>query len=319
MSGEKIEHVTLYNNQPFANCNCDISVKKAYSLEHDPKPLALPSKMIDALEMLLWYSPNILTSKQSFKDDYLNNPLFENAIITYYLRYLNLKPEDLCFVTGKTISEDLVNPYLGCVCQSCKKIIVAKDEGQTKLSSIFHHLRNCLAHGRFNLLGDDSFIGIDEFFGKHSAVFKLNITEVYEFCRQLILYPDFTVSHIFQYIMIKEGYTVLQSTPKAYNSRNIDENEELLFAIKGDLAFRINCSRYRKNDSIDNFEIIDEYVNIFDNQFHKDVPYIDIFYCEKEESIRKLAENKYVLGLSGLESLFKDNLSLLENLGDHNA
>lgn len=314
MGEQKIVHVSLYDDQPFVNCRCDLSEKKPYSIEHNPKPLKLPPKMIDTLEMLLWYSPNVLTSKQSFKNDYLNNPLFENAIITYYLRYLELQPEDLCFVAGKTISEDLVKPYLDNVCQSCKKIIVAKAEGQTKLSSIFHHLRNCLAHGRFNLLSDDTFIGIDEFFGQYSAVFKLNITEVYEFCKQLILYPDFTVSHVFQYILMKEGYTVLQSMTGAYNFRNMEKMEELLFAIKGDFAFRINCSRYRLDDSIDNFEIIDEYVNQNDDQLHKNVNYIDIYYCEKELGIRKLAENKYTIGLSVLESFYRDNLDIIEYL-----
>ena len=315
MSEERIQHVSLYSDQSFVNCSCDISKKIPYSIEHNPKPILLPQKMIDTLEMLLWYSPNVLTSEQSFKIDYLNNPLFENAIITYYLRYLNLKPEDLCFIIGKTISEDLVNPYLGYVCHSCKKIIVAKDEGQTKLSSIFHHLRNCLAHGRFNLLNDDSFIGIDKYYKKYSAVFKLNITEVYEFCRQLILYPDFTISHIFQYILMKEGYTVLRSLTRAYNYRNMDEEEELLFTIKGDLAFRINCSRYREYDSVDSIEIINEYVNQFDDQFHKDVHYIDLYYCEKEKEVKKVAENKYIIGLSCLESLFEGHFELLESLG----
>ena len=205
------------------------------------------------------------------------------------------------------------------VCLSCNKLIVAKNEGQTKISCILRRLRNCLTHGNFNLLSEDDFIGFDEIKGNYTAVFKLKITKVYEFCRQLILYPDFTVSHIFQYILMKANYTVLQSMTGAYNFRNTEKSEELLFAIKSDLAFRINCSRYRIDDCIDNVEIIDEYVIQYDDQFHKDVNYIDIYYCEKELDVRKIADNKYALGLSALESLFRGNLDLIENLGDQNA
>lgn len=315
MSKQMVEHVALYKDQPFVNCNCDPNKKTAYSIQHNPRPILLPQKLIDTLEMILWYSPNNRTSRQAFINDYLDNQLFENAVITYYLRFLEIKPEDICFVNGKGLPSDMVNPYQGKVCLSCQKIIVAKWNDETKISCILRHLRNCLAHGNFNLLSEEDFIGFDEINGNYSAVFKIKISQVNDFCHQIIRYPDFTVSHIFQYILMKANYTVLGSLTGAYNFRDMDVMEELIFAKKDCHAYRINCSRYRLNDSIDSIEIIDEYVIQYDNQFHKDVQYIDIYYCEKEKEVKKVAENKYIIGLSCLESLFEGHFELLESLG----
>lgn len=310
-----IEHIVLYKNQNFHNCDCSNRDKTAYSIKHSPKPLILPEKMIAAIEMLLWYSPNNYASVQTFENKYLNNPIFEDAVITYFLRFLQIKAEDICFVTGGKIDINLVNPYLNSVCHVCQKIIVTQQANETKVTCIFRHLRNCIAHGNFNLLSNDDFIGFDKTKIGYSAVFKIKICDVYSFCEQLIKFPEFTISHIFQYILMKAGYTIIPFETGSYNYRNNEIAEELIFAINKNHAFRINCSRYINNETIDNIESINEYTINYDEQFNEDVRYVNLFYCENEQmTIKKFSKDKYIISQIGLEMLFKGNYKLLNSI-----
>lgn len=313
------EDVILYNNQAFENCTCKQEDKVEYTIKHNFRPLQLPRKMVLTIEMLLWYSPNNPSSKQAFENNYLKMPIFEDAIMTYYLRYLEIKSEDICFVSEKSICHDLVSPYVNAACRKCHKIIVTKRQGETKITCILRHLRNCVAHGNFNLLSDEEFIGFDEIKGNYTAVFKINISRVYEFCEQLIHYPDFTISHIFQYILLKYGYSLISFVTGAYNYRDADNMEELIFAINGFHALRINCSRYSMYSSLDSVELIEEYTISYDEQFCEDVSYIDLFYCEAEpECIKKIYHDKYVISFNGLVKLFEGNIEILNNIWETN-
>lgn len=310
-----IEHVKLYDNQKFQNCVCSEEDKYEYSIKHSLRPMPLPKELIETIEMLLWYSPNNLSSNQAFENKYLNNPVFEDAIITYYLRYLEIQPEDVCFVIEKSLPESIVSPYLNATCRKCTKIIVAKSEKETKIASILRHLRNCLAHGNFNLLSDNDFIGFDEIRGNYTAVFKLQIVKVYNFCEQLIKFPDFTISNIFQYILMKDSYSVIPFMTGSYNYRDNAHEEELVFAIKPHHAFRINCSRYTECERIVCIETIDEYSIEYDKEFNRNVHYIDLYYCENEnELVREVSTGKYVMSLKGLEALFSGDYDILDSI-----
>ena len=299
-----VEHITLYKGQSFQNCSC--TEKTPYSIKHSPQPIVLPEHLIKALEMLLWYAPNNRSSSQSFDNEYIKNQVFEDAVVTYYLRFMKLSSSDICFVPGNKLDQCLVDPFVGEVCHNCQKIIVSQRSTETKLTCLLRHLRNCLAHGRFNLLSDDGFIGFDKEGEVYTAVFKTRIERIYRFCEQLIHYPDFTVSHIIQYILLKNGYTILPIASDGGQHSGCSNYEELVFAIKGNTALRINCSRYRQREEFDLIEIIDEYIIDFDDQFNSNVKYIDLYYCESEEqNLREYPNKKYVFGLACLEMLYE--------------
>ena len=99
-----------------------------------------------------------------------------------------------------------------------------------------------------------------------------------------------------------------------YRVSTIEDVEALHEELKNDPTFELGSFSYKTKQVKAKGEIIDEYVNQYDDQFHKNVNYIDIYYCEKELGIRKLAENKYTIGLSVLESFYRDNLDIIEYL-----
>lgn len=310
-----VEHIKIYQNQDFQNCSCSEKEKTPYFIKHEKKPLPLPRELIEVIEMLLWYSPNNHASAQSFENAYIQNSVFEDAIITYYLRFLNMGVGDVCFIPGKVINNALVLPYKKSVCHQCHKIIVAKKEKETKLSCILRHLRNCLAHGIFNLLPNNDFIGFDMNNGEYTAVFKTNLVEIHDFCNQLINYPDFTLSHIIQYAFLKNKYSVISTMTGGYNFRDNWTTEDIVFAIKDNHAVRFNCSRYQHFAEVNEIDTIEEYVVVYDEQFNKNVQYVDVFFCEKEMmNCRKIGERKYIIGLAGLEYIFSGHPEVIDNL-----
>lgn len=315
MENNFTEYVDLNNSSLFVNCTCSANDKVPYSLRHTPKPIHLTKEMVESIEMVLWYSPNNLSSFQTFENSYLNSFVFEDAIISYFLRYSNLKPEDICFLTSKKIDDNLIEPYSDYICKKCNKIIVTKRSNETKIVCILRHLRNCIAHGRFNLLSNDNFIGYDDLNGNCSGIFKLNIITLYRFCEQLIKYPDFTISNIIQYAFLKAGYSVISMVTGGFNYRDNDISEELVFAISTNHAFRINCSRYLKCSKVENIETIKEYTVDYDEQFNKDVGYIDLYYCENEKNLFMISDNKYVISKNDIESLCSGNFSIIDSIG----
>lgn len=129
---------------------------------------------------------------------------------------------------------------------------------------------------------------------------------VYEFCLQLKKFPDFTISHIFQYALLRDHYTIVSTSTGGYNFKEKSRNEELFFAQKNNSAVRINCSRYLHTKTVKSVEIIEEYNVCLDTQFSHDTVYTDIFYSEKERRpIKKVNDNKYIIGKTGLTELIE--------------
>lgn len=312
-----MEHVELYDpNKTFANCSCPECEKISYSIEHNKKPLELSKMLVEAIEMLLWYSPNNKNSSQSFRNEYLSDITFDNAVMTYFTRYMGMKSEDIRFIEEPSIPQNLLSPYMNKACVPCQKIIVArknsKKEQESKMDCIIRHLRNCLAHGRFNFLFGDNIIGFDTLPVKgsdeiiYTAIFKTDIKKLYKFCTQLIRFPDFTVSHIFQYLYSKQGH---HTAPFMWHitREGIREDEEIVYVNIDNIAYRINCSRYIDRDPIEEYEEFEEDHSDIDEYFNSQTEYINVFYTETYiGNRRKLNESTYFLDKEALIRLYKN-------------
>ena len=305
------EHVHLYDrNIPFKNCSCPDCQKHTYAIDHKMKPLDLPDKLVKAIEVLLWYSPNI-SSEQSFTNEYLKDSIFEEAVMTYFLRFANLTSEDILFVEDEYLSKDILSPYVNRACSNCQKIIVKKNKKETRINCILRHMRNCLAHGKFNFIIEDNIIGFDSEkdhktkVTKYTAIFKLDIITLYDFCRQLIQFPDFTVSHIIQYLLFKNKYTVLSEARSYTNREGKRASEELVFTKKGKRTYRINCSRYIVNEWSERYRAITELTPDYDEDFNLQTQYINVFYTEQNiGDCLKIDDSTYMLSKEGLKKYF---------------
>lgn len=316
---DNVEHIKLYEpNIHFCNCQCKDQDKIAYSIKHIPRPLLIPAKLKDAIEILMWYTPNVITSEQSEKNEYLKEILFEDAVMTYFINRTKLRSEDIYFAPDSKLSAEYVMPYTKMICNSCQKILVtkkkcknlnkSKNENETKITCILRHLRNCIAHGHFNIVNNSIFIGFDK--GKENgietttAIFKMDMQSVYNFCQQLIQFPDFTISQIFLYALLKDGYTCF-----LWMDYKNEKEEEICIAQKNQTFYRINVTRYRTAswDSVDITE--KENAPKLDKDVNERAYYINIFYSETHQSrMEKISDNYYIMGKSGLKALFTGNM-----------
>lgn len=297
----------LYDPQTtFVQCTCCSQKKIPYTLKHSDTPIQLPADLVKSIEILLWYSPNV-ASEQTFSNEYLKNKSFENAVMTYFLAATSLTGADVLFLDDASKIENFIAPYKGSICECCNKMILSKYSNETKLNCILRHLRNSLAHGRFNLLPNGGFIGFDEDKNKKiSAIIKLKIHEISRFCLQLLQFPDFTVAQIVCFSLAKDAYYHFTMPTGGYNG-NRDGEEELVFikSKKKEFAIRFNCSRYQTSFNLNNVAKIDEYQPKFDDpDFTNDTKYIDVYYCQNARSrIRKVCDGKYIISKRGLEAL----------------
>ena len=111
----------------FDKCCPDRNTKK-YQIYHMPRPKDWDKDVMDAIQMLLWYIPNI-DSVQSFSDDLIRSKAFENLTFDYVLDCLGMSYKDVLFIRpGGEIFDEYWDYYQGEVCTSCQKIIIVRQK-----------------------------------------------------------------------------------------------------------------------------------------------------------------------------------------------
>lgn len=90
--------IKLYDPEaPFVQCSCCAEEKTLYEIKHSKTPIQLPKDLVESIEILLWYSPNI-SSEQTFDNEYLKDKSFETAVMTYLLEFTSLESSDILFL-----------------------------------------------------------------------------------------------------------------------------------------------------------------------------------------------------------------------------
>ena len=137
-----------------------------------PRPKDWDKDVMDAIQMLLWYIPNI-DSVQSFSDDLIRSKAFENLTFDYVLDSLGMSYKDVLFIRpGGEIFDEYWDYYKGEVCTSCQKIIIVRQKNKTKTEDLLRCIRNAVAHGDFTVVGD-MFVGFNEHKGEKKAIIKI--------------------------------------------------------------------------------------------------------------------------------------------------
>lgn len=155
----------------FDKCCQDRNTKK-YQIYHMPRPKDWDKDVMDAIQMLLWYIPNI-DSVQSFSDNLIRSKAFENLTFDYVLDSLGMSYKDVLFIRpGGEIFDEYWDYYQGEVCTSCQKIIIVRQKNKTKTEDLLRCIRNAVAHGDFTVVGD-MFVGFNEHKGEKKAIIKI--------------------------------------------------------------------------------------------------------------------------------------------------
>ncbi len=162
----------------FEKC-CQCRNVKKYNTQHNPKPMVWAQEVSESISSLLWYIPNI-DSVQSYKDELIENKVYDNLTFDYICSSLGMSEEkDFLFLNNKAvISEDLWDFYQGEICTHCQKAILTQYSSHTKTKTLLRCIRNAVAHGDFNIV-DDMLIGFNvNKQGEKKAIIKIKYKEL---------------------------------------------------------------------------------------------------------------------------------------------
>lgn len=177
-----------------------------------PRPKDWDKDVMDAIQMLLWYIPNI-DSVQSFSDDLIRSKAFENLTFDYVLDSLGMSYKDVLFIRpGGEIFDEYWDYYKGEVCTSCQKIIIVRQKNKTKTEDLLRCIRNAVAHGDFTVVGD-MFVGFNEHKGEKKAIIKIKPKNLIRALTNISIQSEYNKAKLIDANLRKNGFKT-QVEPK---------------------------------------------------------------------------------------------------------
>ena len=272
------------NNNKFSYCCGNASIKE-YTLSHCVSNFS--KEQINTILTLLWYVPNI-DSAQSIKNDIITNTLYEDLCEEWFTKITGITRSDIQVVNK--INEKDIFFYKDQVCVSCQKIVITPYKKKTFVESVLCHIRNIIAHGRFNFV-DKVLIGFDYNAKKDekncTAIIKLNPDKVLKALKELNS-VQFSVE-ILRFAFKRLGYTIL--SPK-------NKTHEFDLCVKK--ANKSYCFEFKN----------------FNKRFLHKVDYQGIIFQLKQEVPEKyitvLVMDKTILTKDTLGEILKRNIYILD-------
>ena len=177
-----------------------------------PRPKDWDKDVMDAIQMLLWYIPNI-DSVQSFSDNLIRSKAFENLTFDYVLDSLGMSYKDVLFIRpGGEIFDEYWDYYKGEVCTSCQKIIIVRQKNKTKTEDLLRCIRNAVAHGDFTVVGD-MFVGFNEHKGEKKAIIKIRPKNLIRALNNISIQSEYNKAKLIDANLRKNGFKT-QVEPK---------------------------------------------------------------------------------------------------------
>lgn len=216
-----------------------------YSIEHNPKPIELPQDLLEAIERLLWYVPEI-NSFQSPSNELIKEKIYNDFLFNYILEKIKMQKEDVIFEDEKADLTKYYNDFNERICVNCQKLILTKKQRErnpeTQTMCMLRHIRNSIAHGRFNLCGD-MMIGFDCYEKNdntvvYTAFIKIRPKTLLEALK--LLDSGITYQHLFAYAFRKIGYSVTEE-PRVNANVTAD-----MFLQKDGKSFLIEIKKYSR-------------------------------------------------------------------------
>lgn len=204
-----------------------------YSIEHNPQPIDLPQNLLEAIERLLWYVPEI-NSIQSSSNELIKEHIYDDFCFNYILQKINMQQNDVLFENNNADLTEYYDYFKDRICVNCQKLILTKNQSETRTMCLLRHIRNSIAHGRFNLCGD-MMIGFD-YKNKYTAIIKIRPQTLLDAFK--LLDSGITYQHLFAYAFRKIGYSVVEE-PRAYI-------EVDMFLQKDGKCFLVEIKKYSR-------------------------------------------------------------------------
>lgn len=196
----------------FLRC-CNSPNLHQYECVHNPQPIHLEGSFLHAIEMLLWYIPNI-DSVQSSQVDLIAEEIYDEFTYSFFLENMRLTEYDICWYkrdkqTKQEIPQDLWDYYHDELCSSCQKMALVVNKSQSRVQNILRCIRNCIAHGDFYIVGN-TIIGFNHIVEKGITI----KTAVVKFMPSLLLQTlkrmqdIYCRERLFSFAFEKVGYII---------------------------------------------------------------------------------------------------------------
>ena len=214
-----------------------------------PRPKDWDKDVMDAIQMLLWYIPNI-DSVQSFSDDLIRSKAFENLTFDYVLDSLGMSEKDVLFIRpGGEIFDEYWDYYQGEVCTSCQKIIIVRQKNKTKTEDLLRCIRNAVAHGDFTVVGD-MFVGFNEHKGEKKAIIKIRPKNLIRALSNISIQSEYNKAKLIDANLRKNGFKtqvepkiVDKETKKFYYLDILAEKDGLKYIVEiKDISYKTYLS-----------------------------------------------------------------------------
>lgn len=170
---------------------CKNPKKVSISMKHEPVPMKDIQELFLSLSFLLWYSPEVKTSRQSLSNPIIFNRTYEDIVMEFIQNGLKMDSDDIFFYDKHKLPIDIISEYIDSyegdnpkfkdICVNCQKIYIADTKNLSKPVKFLSHIRNILAHGNFNIV-NGLIIGYDKNprDNKINTIIKLYPTELYK-------------------------------------------------------------------------------------------------------------------------------------------
>lgn len=273
-----------------------------------PRPKDWDKDVMDAIQMLLWYIPNI-DSVQSFSDDLIRSKAFENLTFDYILDCLGMSKKDVLFIRpGGVVFDEYWDYYQDEICTSCQKIIIVRQKNKTKTEDLLRCIRNAVAHGDFTVV-DDVFVGFNEHKGEKKAIIKIKPKNLIHALEMITISGEYNKTKLIDATLRKNGF-VTRLEPKLVDK----ESKKIYFldilAEKDGIKYIIEIKdiSYKTYLRVDEFERIlasvEKYRKALDEESIKLVLVIDETRLTKEcWDIVRTIDDLIVLDLNKLVNM----------------
>lgn len=201
---------------------CKSPKKVSISIKHEPVPMKDIQELFLSLSFLLWYSPEVKTSRQSLSNPIIFNKTYEDIVMEFIHNGLKMDSDDIFFYDQSKLPIDIISEYIDSyeggnpkfkdICVNCQKIYIADTKNLSKPVKFLSHMRNILAHGNFNIV-NGLIIGYDKnpWDNKINTIIKLYPTELYKSLNYIDPSNHFgiTLEKVLQAGFEKLGYEVI--------------------------------------------------------------------------------------------------------------
>lgn len=281
----------------FDKC-CDKRDMYEYNMLHDGK---IDNRKNDLFLKALWRLPET-DSKQSDEDTIFMNSAYDDFFIDILENQLELGPSDYLLSGDTECINNTAEYYINEICLNCSKLVMKTGSSKTKIVDFFRHIRNIIAHGNFNIIGD-KFIGFDDSRKKYTAVIKVK----YDNLKKLISYfsESTEIVDIYEKCLKRLGYHVTLN------------DSDSLYVKKRKHAYMLYIKHFtgRYADIKDIKDFVQEYSYI-DKTNCMFVLIVDSTYTTKDIQSYLIGHNISIIDKSSLKKMMQgtDVLSDLQKL-----